>query len=110
MAKLQGSESSTSLAELLVTIEFTALPGGRHDLEFYLTTLLPDTRAFNGCLGVTAFTSETAEDAVVIQERWQSSDAYDAYVAWREQRDDMAPLLQLVSGPPIRRRLKRIDL
>src|SRR5262245_14183761 len=89
-------------SQLLVTIEFTARPGRRRDLEGYLATLLPDTRAFDGSLDVMAFVPEGVEDAVVIQERWESSAAYDAYVAWREQRDDMRPLLELVSDPPAR--------
>jgi quinol monooxygenase YgiN len=99
-----------STSQLLVTVEFAARPGRRPDLENYLATLLPDTRAFDGSLDVMAFVPEGVEDAIVVQELWVSSDAYDGYVAWREQRDDLGPLLELVSEPPVRRRLTLIPL
>jgi quinol monooxygenase YgiN len=99
-----------STSQVLVTVEFAARPGRRRDLEEYLATLLPDTRAFDGSLEVMTFVPDGVEDAIVVQELWVSSDAYDAYVAWREQRDDMAPLAELVSDPPVRRRLTRIPL
>jgi quinol monooxygenase YgiN len=110
MAPLQDGPPDESVGELVVQVEFVARPGLRPDLDQYLAGLLIDTRGFDGCLGVVVLTSQDVEGGMVVQERWRSEHAYEKYVAWREGRDDLRPLLDLVRDGPTRRRLHPLDL
>ncbi len=85
---------------ILVLLEVKAQPGKVDEFKSDLEEALPDTRAFDGCEGVTAHENQDDPGQITLIERWGSKSAYEAYTAWREERGDLARLAGLVSGPP----------
>jgi quinol monooxygenase YgiN len=67
----------------VVVVRFTARAGDGARLIAALDSILPDTAAFPGCLGVELLQDEEDGDQVSMIERWETPDAYVAYRAWR---------------------------
>lgn len=47
---------------------------------------LPNTRAFPGCRNVAAFRSHEAANRIILIEQWDSREAYQAYLDWRQEQ------------------------
>lgn len=47
-------------------------------------TMLTETRGFDGCLGVETLVDTKDPSKIVIIERWESKEANNAYLAWRQ--------------------------
>jgi quinol monooxygenase YgiN len=82
-------------------MRFTARAGHGTDLVDALAAVLPDTAAFPGCLGVELFRETEDGDQVSMLERWESPDAYAAYMAWRAS-EPPTNVGSWVDGPPAR--------
>lgn len=66
--------------------------------------MLPDTRAFPGCIAVNAYRSAEHPNRVILIEEWDSEEDYGKYLAWRSQDgslDQMADFLAAPSQPQI---------
>ena len=70
---------------MIVTITFSATEGNRDALVEKLLSILPDTRAFDGCNSITFVESQEAAGNLTLIEDWASSKQYDAYKAWRKE-------------------------
>lgn len=46
--------------------------------------MLTETRGFDGCLGVETLVDTKDPSKIVIIERWESKEANNAYLAWRQ--------------------------
>ena len=80
-----------------VVAEFHAAPG---KLELLLATLkqvLPDTRAYDGCLGLESWLDEE-RSTIVLTEQWVSFDHYDRYLAWRGETGALGAVAALLEG------------
>jgi quinol monooxygenase YgiN len=85
---------------VLFILELTIEPD---QVERYLgqfPSVLPDTRAFDGCEEITVHQNQDDPTDVVLLERWASKEAHQKYMAWREERGDMERLGQGLAGPP----------
>ena len=79
-----------------VIAEFHAAPGKLDELTATLKAVLPDTRAYDGCLGLEAWL-DPERDTIMLTEQWVSHDHYDRYLAWRRDTgvfDVLAPMLE----------------
>jgi len=65
----------------VVILEVTALPEQSEDLKALLRSLLPDSRAFDGCLGIDLHAGLDDPAHVVFVERWASKEHHRRYVA-----------------------------
>ncbi len=70
---------------MIVNIAFTAAPGKRDELVDTLVSILPDTRAFDGCNSIAFTESADSPGALLLIEDWDSMEQYDAYKAWRRE-------------------------
>lgn len=70
---------------MIVNIAFTAAPGKRDELVDKLISIIPDTRAFDGCNSITFTESQETPGALLLIEDWDSHEAYDAYKSWRRE-------------------------
>lgn len=70
---------------MIVTIAFHAAHDKRDQLVETLQSILPDTRAFNGCNSVILVESTETEGQLLLIEDWESAADYDAYKAWRRE-------------------------
>lgn len=64
-----------------------------------LHTILVDTRAFDGCLGVEVLVELDDPAHIVVVERWASEDHDAAYRAWRAG-DGQSNLASFLAEPP----------
>jgi quinol monooxygenase YgiN len=73
-------------------------------------TLLPETRAFEGCLEITVHQNEDDRTDVVLLEHWASKEAHETYMEWRRERGDLERLSQGLAGPPKTRYFTNLDV
>jgi quinol monooxygenase YgiN len=84
----------TAFLDLRVTPE--ALEQGLHA---ELASILKDTRAFDGCLGVDVLIDSADPTHYVAVERWESEEHDAAYRAWRAG-DGQTNLASFLAAPP----------
>jgi len=85
---------------ILVLLEIEAKDGRLDEMVQVLAGSLVDTRARQGCEGVTVHRDQAKPNSVLLVERWASREDDDAYRAWRAGDgavDEMGPL---VAGRP----------
>ena len=80
-----------------VVAEFHAAPGKLAELTAALTQALPETRAYDGCLGLESWLDEQ-RDTIVLTEQWVSFDHYDRYLAWRGETGVLAAVATMLDG------------
>jgi len=85
---------------VLVLLETSAAPGKADELKTVFADILPDTRAFDGCEGVTVHANQDVPEQLALVERWASRGHYETYFAWRQERGDVEKLAALIAGPP----------
>lgn len=84
---------------VVVIAEFHAAEGRLDELLAMLTAVLPDTRAYDGCLGLESWLDEERA-TIVLTERWDSFDHYDRYLAWRGETGALTAAAPLLEGGP----------
>ena len=62
--------------------------------------LLPATRAYEGCEGLTSHRNEDDPLNIVLVDRWETRAHYEKYLAWRDETGVLAKFGELLSGPP----------
>lgn len=88
---------------MIVTISFRANPGKRDQLVETLSSILSDTRAFDGCNSVSLVEQTDADGELLLIEDWDSAEDYEAYKTWRRESgtsvlgSDMVDASSLVS-------------
>jgi len=79
-----------------VIINFTVKEEFAEELKKYLKEILPDTRSFEGCLGVQLYENKESPTKMIIHSKWTSEEADKKYMAWRTETgvfDKVAPML-----------------
>jgi quinol monooxygenase YgiN len=72
--------------------------------------VLPDTRAFDGCEGITVHQNQDDPGNVVLLERWASKEHHAKYMAWRQERGDLEELMKGLAGEPKMRFFDNVDV
>ena len=80
-----------------VVAEFHAAPGKLDELTAALKQALPETRAYDGCLGLESWL-DAERSTIVLTEQWESHDHYDRYLAWRGETGVLAAVATLLEG------------
>ena len=83
-----------------VLLEVRAKPGTGNELVAYLRSILPETRAYEGCLGADALRNSDDADNPVPVETWETRGQYEKYLAWRRGRGDSDRLKEGLAEPP----------
>jgi len=91
-----------------VILEVTAQPGKAADLIAAFDTILPDTRAYQGCQGVTVHQDTADENVLVLVEKWDSAEDHEAYGEWRKNSGTLGPLMSLAAARPVTRVLNDV--
>ncbi len=95
-----GCASTTEGPPEKVIVEFSAQPETRAEFIDELNVILVDTRAFDGCLGVTVWTVEGEDGKVWILENWATREDQAAYLNWRAETNNTAHLGRFMAGAP----------
>ena len=85
---------------VLVLVEFNVKPENAGDVANFVRELLPDTRGFDGCNGLTLHRNQDDSNYMVFVEDWDSRQHYEKYLAWRTERGDLEKLLGWLVGEP----------
>jgi quinol monooxygenase YgiN len=94
---------------ITVLLELQAAEGKADELIALLRTHLRDTRARQGCEGLTVHRDQDEPHTVFLIERWASRADDEAYRAWRADAGAIDGLAALVGGPPSIRYLDDVD-
>jgi quinol monooxygenase YgiN len=100
------SDTSTQLPSTVLNFDMDTLiltfpckPGSGQVLLEAFKTALVETRAYKGCISVTAYTSATNPDDVILIEEWDSKTSQANYMQWRTDTGMPEQLGPLLAGP-----------
>ena len=79
---------------------FRAPPGTGNELIAYFRSILPETGAYEGCLGADTLQNSDDADNLVLVETWETREQYEKYLAWRRGRGDSDRLRAGLAEPP----------
>jgi heme oxygenase (mycobilin-producing) len=82
-----------------VLLDFHVRPDELIAAEGVITRLLPDTRAFDGCIALDVMRDIADPTHFVFAEKWDSVEAYQAYDAWRGSPAGASGLRELFVEP-----------
>lgn len=66
-----------------------------------LVSVLPDTRAFDGCIEVTTHRGLDDPSQVLLLEEWDSREKYLAYLQWRVETGLIEAIGPMLAGEPV---------
>jgi len=93
-----------------VILDLAVKPESVADLKKTLKEILPDTRAYDGCHGVSVVENQDDGGNIMLIETWSSRPHYEKYFAWRQETGVIDGLGQMVSAPPAIRYLDPVDV
>lgn len=94
---------------VVVTLDLEAKEGSVDELMSTLSAVLPDTRAYDGCHGVIAYTDQDDANGVFLIEHWDSRQHYEKYFNWRIETGAIDKLGTMLAAPPVIRYLDAFD-
>ena len=65
-----------------------------------MKAILPDTRAYDGCLGVDVVQNQDEPANIILIEKWESKPHYEKYLAWRTETGFIEKMGAVLSAPP----------
>ena len=83
-----------------VILEVKAKPGTGNDLVAFFRSILPETRAHEGCKIVNTLQNSDDADDVVVVEDWETREQYEKYLAWQRERGTSDRLMEALAEPP----------
>ena len=83
-----------------VILEVKAKPGTGDELVAFFRSILPETRAHEGCTSVEALQNSDDADNVVLVEDWETREQYEKYLAWQRERGTSDRLMEALAEPP----------
>ncbi len=92
-----------------VLIESNLKEGVLEQLLPFLSTNLPNTRGFIGCLNVTVFLNK-GSGKMVFDEEWLSVDHHQKYIEFIANNGVMNELVSFLKSPPEIKYLDRMDM
>lgn len=86
-----------------IIIDIQAQPGKGDELAQLFHEVVPDTRAYAGCVECAVWRNQEDRDQLSIVETFETREAYDAYFAWRQSDGTLERLGGVIAGPPAMR-------
>lgn len=93
-----------------VLLDINAKPESIETLKKALMLSLPETREYDGCLGVEVEANQDNALNLLLIERWESREQYENYTAWRTETGGMDALVSMLSAPPRVLYLDNLDI
>ena len=95
---------------VLVLLEAQVKPENISDLNSYMTEILPDTRAYDGCKSIDVYSNTEDTTSMVLVEHWESRAHHEKYIAWRKETGVIDKIGAMLAGPPSTQYFERIDV
>ncbi|WP_397448479.1 putative quinol monooxygenase [Pseudomonas sp. NA-150] len=86
---------------ITVTLQMKVKPSLKDAFLDELTVRVAETLAFSGSLSMQVVRQHDDPCTVLFIEKWESTDAFNLYLAWRSQRNDMWRLGEMLSETPL---------
>ena len=83
-----------------IILEIQAKKGTGNDLLATMKGILPETRNYDGCIGLNVYQNQDDSDVMVLVENFESKAHYEKYLAWREETGVLQKLGAALEGPP----------
>ena len=83
-----------------ITLELRLKPEAVQGFYETLPATLEETRAYEGCVNIAAYSHSDEVGRVIVIEEWESSEAYQAYLAWRMETGFMDAVGAIITAPP----------
>lgn len=83
-----------------VTLAFSVKPERTDEFKSLLRNLLPDTRAYEGCIKVDVYQDQGDPGCIYLVEDWQSKMHQQKYQAWRDESGIADTLGPFLAGEP----------
>ena len=98
----------TFVDQLVMLAELTIQPDKRDAFLDYTVEDLELSRSAAGNISFDILIDETRPNQVIFYEVWESTEAQQAYMAWRVERGDLTILLSFLADQPKFTALRRI--
>jgi quinol monooxygenase YgiN len=92
-----------------VVLELKVKPESVDTVTAMFKEILPDTRAYAGCEGITLHSNVDDPSNMILLERWQTREHHEKYMAWRTETGVLGKLIPLLTGAPSARYFNDID-
>jgi quinol monooxygenase YgiN len=83
-----------------VTLAFPVKPERAEEFKGLLKELLPDTRAYDGCISVVVYQDQDNPGFIYLVEDWESKPHQQKYQAWRDGSGIADTIGPLLAGEP----------
>ena len=92
-----------------VLLELNVKPEHVEGIKQTFKAILPDTRAYDGCLGVEVTQNQDDANNIILVERWETRQHYEKYLAWRQETGVLDELGKVVASAPSIRYFDPVD-
>ena len=94
---------------VIITLEAEIQTGKKESLLTMLKKYLPETKAYEGFIDITINTQK-GSNHVLFYEKWETVEAYEAYLSWRTETGVMDELSAIFKDRPSIRYYETEDL
>ena len=84
---------------IMVAVEFSLQERKQKEFLEILGNVLPDTRAYDGCIKVETYAEDNGLSIILIEE-WETKEHQKAYFQWRVDTGMVDAIGPFVSAPP----------
>ena len=84
---------------IIVSVEFSLQAGKQKEFLDVLGSVLPDTRAYDGCIRVVTYAEDNGSSIILIEE-WETKEHQKAYFQWRVDTGMVDAIAPYVAAPP----------
>ena len=95
---------------VLAMMDIKVKPESLEELKAFLRAELGHTRAYDGCQGLTVHSNLVDPNNLVFVGSWESKDHFDKYLAWRQERGDLAKLGAMLAADPNMRQFEIVGV
>lgn len=93
----------------MVVLELQSSAENIEQLKSIFKEILPDTRKYDGCQSIEVFDNQDDANNLILVERWESRQHYEAYLAWRTETGTLNTIGSLATQPPSIRFYDAVD-
>lgn len=95
---------------ITVTLTFSIKPERADEFKSLLQSLLPDTRAYDGCLRVDVYQDQDSPGSIILVEDWSTKQHQQKYQTWRDESGIADVVGPFLAGEPSFSYLDRLDI
>lgn len=85
---------------IIVTLEIRSNSENAEKIKLILREAIPETRAFDGCIGIDIHEDINDRGQFMFHEKWETKSKYEAYFSWRSKSEAMEKIGPMLTEPP----------